>query len=228
MSNIWSIIHLFRCKKHLFVRKLLNMVDIKKNRRLILKAFDGLLGGVIRLALRNGVSYKEFAQICKTRYVDIATREFGIQGRPTNMSRVALMTGLDRKEIKKEMSIQKDEKGDTTAPDKISQILTAWHSTPPYCDAEKKPVLLPLDGGTPNFTELAKQYAGDMPIITIVNELKRSQTISQNDDGMLKLERYFYIPNYLCDPNKEPEFVDPNAIAHGSSMLVDHLSLIHI
>ena len=34
-----------------------------------------------------------------TVYVDVAGRDYGLQGRPTNASRVAMITGLSRREV---------------------------------------------------------------------------------------------------------------------------------
>ena len=54
---------------------------------------------IIGILLRNGVTHKDLALICKQLYVQVATDEFGIRGRDTNLSRVAMLTGIDRKEV---------------------------------------------------------------------------------------------------------------------------------
>ena len=43
--------------------------------------------------LKHGITWNEFGEISKEAYVKAARDDYGIQGRPTNNSRVAMMTG---------------------------------------------------------------------------------------------------------------------------------------
>ena len=65
----------------------------------ILSGLAGVLRPLIRAVLRSGIGYKEFSDLTKNLYVEVATNDFGIRGRPTNMSRVSVMTGISRKEV---------------------------------------------------------------------------------------------------------------------------------
>lgn len=196
-------------------------------RKRILSSIKKLLAGIVRLCLRNGVTYKELAALFKGLYVDIAAKEYGIQGRATNISRIALMTGLDRKEIRKILSELEDvEDATPMQPDRIAKILTAWHKDSHYLDVNQKPLAIPSEGKAPSFEHLAKTFGGDMPTVTILKELKRSQTIIENDEGLLEVKKTYFVPNYLATTDEAPELVDPAAIEHGSSMLVDHINTI--
>lgn len=196
-------------------------------KKLISQSFYRLLGSIVRLGLRNGLTHKEFAAISKQLYVRISAEEYGLQGRPTNMARIALMTGLDRKEIKKIMG-QVDEGNEApAAPDRMAKILTAWHENPAYVDTNKQPLEIPIKGSAPSFEHLVKSYGGDIATITVLREFKRSQTVSENasEERVQVLKRY-YVPNYQTDSTKSPELINPEAIAQGSSMLVDHTNTI--
>jgi hypothetical protein len=100
---------------------------------------------VIRILIKNGLVYRQFAELCKELYVEIATAEYGLRDRPTNVSRVALLTGLDRKQIK---SIQDAQSGQDHGPgpqkslDRISRLLSGWHQDPEF-SVEGKPQDLP-------------------------------------------------------------------------------------
>jgi len=194
---------------------------------LIVRSFYRLLGGIVRLGIRNGVSYKEFAAISKQLYVKISSEEYGLQGRPTNMARIALMTGLDRKEIKKIIE-QMDEHHDiATGPDRMSKILTVWHEDPMYIDGNKQPKAIPIAGAAPSFEHLVKSCGGDIAVVTVLREFKRSQTISENTaDDRVTVHKRYYVPNYQGDSERSPELVNPEAIAQGSSMLTDHINTI--
>lgn len=199
----------------------------KTAKELISRSFYHLLSGIVRLGLRNGLTYKEFGAISKQLYVRISAEEYGLQGRPTNMARIALMTGLDRKEIKKVMTSIEDPHDIPTAPDRMAKILTAWHESSSYTDKNKQPLEIPLEGPTPSFEHLVKSYGGDIAAVTVLREFKRSQTISEDSTkNRVQVLKRHYVPNYQTNSDKAPALINPEAIAQGSSILVDHVNTI--
>ena len=201
----------------------------KPAKELIVDAFYRLLGGVVRLGLRNGVSYKEFTNIAKRLYIEIAEREYGLQGRKTNIARIGLMTGLDRKEIRRLIDSYQQMDGYqlNNAPDKLSKILTAWHQDEEYIDKNGTPLDIPMDGPAPSFTQLVKVHGGgDIAAVTVLREFTYSKAVVKHDDDKISVLRPYYVPNYHQDKNTSPELVNPEAITQGSSMLVDHINTI--
>ena len=71
--------------------------DITQER--IRKVLAGVLAPLARTLLRCGVSYTEFAELAKRAFIDAASKDYGVRNRPTNIARVAVMTGLSRKEV---------------------------------------------------------------------------------------------------------------------------------
>ena len=63
---------------------------------------------IARVMLRAGISWRELSDVLKTTYVEVATEDFGIRGRPTNISRVAILTGLTRKEVRRLRDLLED------------------------------------------------------------------------------------------------------------------------
>lgn len=194
----------------------------------IIKTFRYLMGGIVRLALRNGINVKEFSDLCKSVYVDVASKEYGIEGRTTNTSRVALMTGLDRRDIKRiSDAINKEEDLPVASPpSRMAKILAGWYTDKQYLSKLGEPLTLPVEGKSPSFESLIKDYGGDIASVTVLREFKRSFTVVDTEDGTLKVNARYYIPNYQASAEKAPDFVNPEAIAHGSSMLIDHINTI--
>ena len=58
-----------------------------------------LLKPLFRLLLRYGIPYQAFAELAKQSYVAVAEEDFTLQGRKQTQSRIALLTGLTRKEV---------------------------------------------------------------------------------------------------------------------------------
>jgi hypothetical protein len=74
-------------------------LDIKSTLRL---ACGALLRPIASVVLKCGMTWREFSELSKSVFVSVATDEFGIRGRPTNISRVSILTGISRKEVKRQ------------------------------------------------------------------------------------------------------------------------------
>jgi len=154
--------------------------------RQVLGAILLVLKPIARALLRVGVGYREFSEIAKTAFVETATSDYGLRGRPTNISRVAVMTGLTRKEVRR-IRIKTDASEHTvvmrTTP--VSQILHRWYTDEEFLNDKGSPKSLDFDGDGLSFTSLVKKYGGDVPAGAMRTELKRIDAIEQTDEGQL-------------------------------------------
>ena len=156
--------------------------------RQILDALLVALRPLARALLRAGIGYREFAEISKTAFVDIATKDYGLRGRPTNISRVAVMTGLTRKEVRRIRD--KSAAGDATLvlrSTPMEAILHRWHSEEEFLSASGTPKILEFDGEGSTFSALVRQFGGDIPPGAMRTELKRIKAVKEGDDGRLEV-----------------------------------------
>ena len=65
----------------------------------LLNAAARVLKPVVRILLRNGVPSDELTELVRKVYVDVATQEFKLEGRRQTLSRISVLTGLNRKEV---------------------------------------------------------------------------------------------------------------------------------
>jgi hypothetical protein len=150
---------------------------------------------VVKIFLRYGIGYREFAEIAKTAFVDVASSDFGIRGRPTNISRVAAMTGLTRKEVRRLRD--KIENGDQPVSVKstpISEILSRWHNEKDFLDERGRPAALQFSGVENSFSQLVKRFGGDLPAGAMRTELKRVGSVEEDEDGKLRIVRRSVVP----------------------------------
>jgi hypothetical protein len=163
----------------------------------ILNGLHSFMKPIARFLLRSGIGFREFSNICKVSFVEVATADYGIRGRPTNISRVAVMTGLTRKEVKNVR-----EKIDAGFEDGLwlgklnlpTQILHYWHNDPEFCETAGTPKALPMSGSYPSFTDLVHRYAGDIPAGAMRVELMRAGAVVEKSDGKFEPTRVHYIP----------------------------------
>jgi hypothetical protein len=153
-----------------------------------------VLRPLTRALLKVGVGYREFSDLAKTAFVETATKEYGLRGRPTNISRVAVMTGLTRKEVKRIR-----DRGDAedapvilkTTP--ASQVLHRWFTDEEFLDQSGEPKALPFDGDDLSFAYLVKKFGGDVPPGAMRTELRRVGGLRDLENGlMLPTRRIVY------------------------------------
>jgi Family of unknown function (DUF6502) len=159
------------------------------------RAVQRLLRPLVRILLRNGVSFGTFADLAKWLYVDVATQEFAIAGRKQSTSRVAVLTGLTRKEVQRlrKPAMPGDHEA-TERYNRAARVIAGWRREKEFLDAEGRPATLPMSGETGTFTSLVKRFSGDMPVRAVLDELRRVGAIAELADGRVQLVTRAYIP----------------------------------
>ena len=174
---------------------------------------------VVRLLLRCGVTWKECAELFKLVYVDVAAEDYGKRGRPANTSRVAILTGLSRREVKRAKDLLKQPRGPALSSieriNQASRVLSGWFQDPDFLDASGKPRLLPIEGEL-GFAGLLKRYAPDIPPTAMVKELKKVGAVRETARGKLRaLARYFM-----------PASLDLDGLVRSGSVLQDFAATV--
>jgi hypothetical protein len=165
----------------------------------VLSATRQWLKPLIHVLIRCGVTWKDFAALAKTTYVEVATRQFGKRGRPTNVSRTAVLTGLARREVRKQRErLATAPEGWTPYVSKASLVLAAWHTDPEFMGVDGKPVLLPIEGDGASFATLVRRCgASDVRPSTLLKELRNAGALRVTPDGELEALQRAYIPHKM-------------------------------
>lgn len=161
----------------------------------IAHACHRLLRPLVRVLLRHGVAYDDFAEVTKSVYVEVARESFTPPGKRPTDARTAIVTGLTRKEVKRlrEQTDPVYAARDWGGANRATRVLSGWHRDPAFTDAEGKPrPLSPSDSET-GFPALVRQYSGDIPVSAILAELERVGAIIQRQ-GMLVARRRAFVP----------------------------------
>ncbi len=159
----------------------------------LLNACQRLLRPVVRILLKAGISHKEFAEVSKAVYVTVARDEYGVQGRKTNMARVAILTGLSRKECLRVRRQLEDAQGSAVefVPNPAARVVTAWASEADFLDSKGEPLVLPKTGPHPSVESLFQRFAGDIPTVALTKELERVGAIDDTGEAWVLTKRTF-------------------------------------
>lgn len=164
----------------------------------LLATFRVLLGPLVRILLRQGISYGEFSEVAKAVYVEIALKDFKVAGRRATKTRLAVMTGLTRKEVKRVVDEANKERFELRANfNRLGRVLVGWHTDSDFTGPYGLPLELQYETSTPNnvtVTELVKRHSGDMSPRSILDELIRVGAVRETDKGWYRVLRRDYIP----------------------------------
>jgi len=164
------------------------------------------------MLLRNGVTWKEAAEVCKQTFVEVAREDYGVHGRPTNASRVAILTGLSRREVKRVAdTLSEAELPELERMNRATRLLGGWHTDADFTAADGTPALLQFNAGEYSFSTLCRRYAPDIPSTAMLKELQRVGAIAEQSDGALSPTMRYYMPDSQ----------DPDAVLRTGSVLED-------
>lgn len=157
-----------------------------------------ILRPLVRLMLSKGVTFPSLVELLKRTFVEAAEQDFSIQGKPQTASRISLLTGVHRKDVKRirEQPDPGEDEFHKLAP-LGSRLIAAWSSLDEYTDENGEPKRLPRlasQGGGHSFEELAAKVSKDVRPRTILDELQQQGAISIGDDGLVELVVSAFIP----------------------------------
>jgi hypothetical protein len=167
------------------------------------KAYSRLLTPLIRILIRYGVTATEATNLLRQAYVDAATSaEFRIPGKRISDTRVAILTGLTRTEVKK-LRDDSGEADSTTNLSRIGRLIAAWNQDPDFAGPYGIPVAIRFEtlrgSPAPSFTELVRRHSPDLSPRAMLDELLRTGLAHIDDDGLIRSSGRTYIPGKL-DP----------------------------
>jgi len=151
--------------------------------------------------LRSGIGYRQFAELAKLAFVQEASGEKGSRGRQTNLSRVAIRTGISRKEVARLQSQIEGRSGASSTARGVdfhsvhaARVLQLWHSDPRFIDSDGSPRKLPFADDGIDFSSIVKAAGGDVPPGAVRAEMLSANAVVEFDDGTLKPTKRYFVP----------------------------------
>lgn len=147
------------------------------------KILIAALTPLARLCLRRGVKVQSFLEAAKRAFVAGAEAELRELGSKPSISRVAAMTGLQRKDIKR---LHTASESSPAVNHFLARVLGRWSSDPAFCDTTGSPRPLSLTGDDEEFATLVSSVSTDLSPYTALFELERLGAV-QREKGSVRL-----------------------------------------
>jgi hypothetical protein len=156
-------------------------------REAVLRLVVRVLEPLVRLLLEVGVGAGEMTRLIRGVYVRVAAERVSRGAARPNISRIAVVTGLARPEIRALLEAPPESPHQYNWDrHRAERVLHAWCNDPTYFDAKGKPADLPLKGPKKSFAALVKIHSGHPLPGTILEELERAKAVKVLEDGRIR------------------------------------------
>ena len=157
-----------------------------------------MLRPVVRHLIAQGITHPALTQILKEIYLDVAETEFALPFKRQTDSRLALVTGLNRKEISRLRRLRRSPKAPVAVEENLAtHVIGRWMAGPPYAKADGTPRRLPYESRRPavaSFARLVKDLSVDIPVRSVLDELLRAGAVALLPHGDVELQQEAHIP----------------------------------
>ncbi len=164
----------------------------------LLNVLRRILRPLARLLLAEGIPLQTAIEMLKQALVDSAEADFTLSNKAQTDSRISLMTGVHRKDVKR---LREREALRKEAPPGISmgaRLVSLWLTQPPFVDENETPVALPRlrsQGGEVSFEALAQRISKDIRPRAVLDELVRVGAVSIDAGDRVTLNAEAFIPS---------------------------------
>jgi hypothetical protein len=139
-----------------------------------------------RLCIENGLILASLEEMLKSALVEVAAREFGVEGAPPSDSRVSVLTGVHRKDVRRLRARLRQGLAQSIELSLAAEIVARWISDPAFHDRHGRPRPLPLTatGDAASFDALVTGVSRDVRPRVLLDELVRVGAAEVRDDNV--------------------------------------------
>ncbi len=154
-----------------------------------------MLRPLVRLLIRAGVTFPSLEGLLRELYVHVAEEEFALDGKAQTDSRISLLTGVHRKEVRRLREAGFQVSTVPVAVSRSSRIIAQWLSAPGYTGLDGQPLPLPrssLTPDAPSFEALVESVTRDVRPRAILDDwLGQGLVTLDNEQRIVLLEQAF-------------------------------------
>lgn len=165
----------------------------------LVRPLKRLLRPLVRLAILSGITFPILADVLRGLFVEVALRDVLRDPAARTDSRISLLTGVYRKEIRR---LRKDEDENADSVPEIvtisSQIIGRWLGDPAYTDEQGRPRDLPrlraASEGGPSFEALVESVTMDIRSRAVLDDFADQGLVTLVPGDAVRLNQTAFIP----------------------------------
>ena len=162
----------------------------------LLASIARILRPLVRLLIARGITLPAAVEMLKDAYVKVAVTDFRLGDAPPPDTRVSLLTGVHRKDIRRLRDADRSPE-DMTALNVLSEVVTRWATDRRYRTRDGKPRVLPRSSTARHpvsFASLAYSISSDLKPRPILDELVRLGMVALDAEENVTLNVAAFVP----------------------------------
>jgi hypothetical protein len=164
------------------------------------QAIAVVLKPLARLMIDHGLQLPSMLELLKKALVDEAASAFALADKGSSDTRIALLTGVHRKDVKRLRETPAAEGASTPMASVATSVVARWISEPRFLNADQSPRTLARTPrrrmpGESDFTSLVAEVSSDVGARAVLDELERLGVVELREDGHVALKRNAFVPH---------------------------------
>ena len=136
-----------------------------------------LLGELASALLPRGITPNTFSSLAHKAFIRAAASHARLRNGKVNHSKVAALTGLSRKEIRRVLNRSSSLEPVSATRMPSERVVRGWLTDRRFLTRQGRPKSLVIGGETVSFERLVKEYGGDISPRAVLEELVRSRMV---------------------------------------------------
>jgi Family of unknown function (DUF6502) len=164
-------------------------------------ALRRVLRPLVRLLVTHGITYPFLSDMLKGVFVETAAEEFTLGGKAPTDSRLTVLTGVHRKDIRRLMRDVPSAPAPSPSLTLGTQIVARWLGDPAYHDRHGRPRALPRtpSQGAASFAALVESVSKNVRPRSVLDELVRLGVAEIAVDDRVHLVTRGFVPGKELD-----------------------------
>jgi len=168
----------------------------------LVRAILRILRPLVKILLTHGVTYPYLSNLLKSVYIDVALHDFQLPDKAQTDSRLSLLTGVHRKDVKR---LARGVIEENISPPTVSlgaALIARWSADPDYLDSTGQPLALPrfaAEGGNTSFEALVTGLNKDIRPRPILDEWLKLGIVHLDPTNRVCLNSAAFIPTHGFD-----------------------------
>lgn len=161
----------------------------------LVAAVRHLLRPLVRGFIAVGIDFPYLVSLLKGVYVEVASKDLAPPGEVRSDSRISLLTGLHRKDVKR-LRATADVASPAPRASLNAQIIARWLGAPEYLDANLRPIPLARQASRaePSFNDLVRSVSTDIRPRSVLEEWLRLGLARLDEEGRVQLNATAFVP----------------------------------
>jgi hypothetical protein len=151
---------------------------------------------LVKRLLASGVPFGRLEARLRELFVEVAETELALPARRQTDSRVSLLTGINRKEVRRIRSAERGQPAPSSfSMNYASSLISRWLTDPQTVDRAGRPRPLPYQAERgPSFMKLARKVTADLAPRVLLDEVVRSGAAELRPGNLVVLKSDAYVP----------------------------------